>query len=43
MPTFPIERSLNIRKERLMNEGRWMDRTDTLSIETIEWVESVQE
>ena len=42
MPNFPIERALNMRKQRLINEGRWMDRTDTLSIETIEWVESVQ-
>ena len=42
MPNFPIERALNLRKQRLINEGRWMDRTDTLSIETIEWVESVQ-
>ena len=43
MPNFPIERALNMRKQRLMNEGRWIDRTDTLSIETIEWVESVQD
>lgn len=41
-PNFPIERSLNIRKERLINQGRWKDRTDTLSIETLEWVESVK-
>ena len=42
-PNFPIERALNLRKQRLMDQGRWMDRTDTLSIETIEWVESVQD
>jgi hypothetical protein len=41
-PTFPIERALNLRKQRLINSGRWMDRTDTLSYETIEWVESVK-
>ncbi len=41
-PTFPIEKALILRKERLLNMGRWKDRTDTLSIETIEWVESVK-
>ena len=41
-PTFPIERALNLRKQRLINSGRWLDRTDTLSYETIEWVESVK-
>lgn len=43
LPNFPIERALNLRKQRLINQGSWMDRTDTLSIETIEWVESVQD
>lgn len=43
LPNFPIERALNMRKQRLINQGSWMDRTDTLSIETIEWVESVQD
>lgn len=41
-PTFPIEQSLNMRKRRLMDKGTWSDRTDTLSIETLEWVESVK-
>ena len=41
-PTFPIEKALILRKERLLNMGRWKDRTDTLSVETIEWVESVK-
>ena len=43
LPNFPIERALNLRKQRLINQGSWSDRTDTLSIETIEWVESVQD
>ena len=41
-PTFPIEPSLTMRKRRLMDKGTWSDRTDTLSIETLEWVESVK-
>ena len=41
-PTFPIERMLNQRKQRLEFNGSWRDRTDTLSIETLEWVESVK-
>ena len=42
-PNFPIERAMELRKKRLLDQGRWRDRTDTLSIETIEWVESVKE
>jgi hypothetical protein len=42
-PNFPIERAMELRKRRLIEQGRWHDRTDTLSIETIEWVESVKE
>ena len=41
-PSFPIERALELRKRRLEEQGRWHDRTDTLTIETIEWVESVK-
>ena len=41
-PTFPIEQSLKLRKRRLIDNGTWSDRTDTLSIETLEWVESVK-
>ena len=41
-PNFPIERAMELRKKRLLEQGRWRDRTDTLSIETIEWVESVK-
>ncbi len=42
-PNFPIERAMTLRRQRLLEQGRWRDRTDTLSIETIEWVESVKE
>ncbi|MBR2961866.1 MAG: hypothetical protein IKC42_02430 [Alistipes sp.] len=41
-PHFPIERALKLRKERLLRMKTWRDRTDTLSLETIEWVESVK-
>ena len=41
-PNFPIERAMTLRKQRLLEQGSWKDRTDTLSIETIEWVESVR-
>lgn len=42
-PFFPIERNMELKKQRLIRSGAWIDRTDTLSIETIEWVESVQD
>lgn len=42
-PRFPIERALKLRKERLLRMKTWRDRTDTLSLETIEWVESVKD
>ena len=41
-PTFPIEKGMQMRRQRLTEQGRWKDRTDTLSIQTIEWLESVQ-
>ena len=40
-PHFPISSAMERRKERLIKLKSWSDRTDTLSIETIEWVESV--
>lgn len=43
LPQFPISAALERRKERLLREKSWRDRTDTLSYETIEWVESVRE
>ena len=41
-PFFPISKALERKKSRLINLKSWTDRTDTLSIETIEWVESVK-
>ena len=41
-PSFPIEKGMAMRRKRLSEQGRWKDRTDTLSIQTIEWLESVQ-
>lgn len=40
-PHFPISSAMERRKERLIKLKSWSDRTDTLSVETIEWVESV--
>ncbi len=40
-PRFPIDHSMTLRKQRLESQGRWHDRTDTLSYEVLEWVESV--
>ncbi len=40
-PHFPISSAMERRKERLIKLKTWSDRTDTLSVETIEWVESV--
>lgn len=41
-PQFYISKSMERRKMRLLNLKTWSDRTDTLSLETIEWVESVK-
>ena len=40
-PTFPINDALDRRKERLIRRKAWSDRTDTLSVETLEWLESL--
>lgn len=40
-PSFPINEALERRKERLIRRKRWSDRTDTLSVETLEWLESL--
>lgn len=40
-PHFPIASAMERRKERLIKLKSWSDRTDTLSVETLEWVESV--
>lgn len=43
LPFFPISSAMERRKQRLLKMKSWRDRTDTLSYETIEWVESVRE
>lgn len=40
-PVFPINDALERRKERLIRRKAWSDRTDTLSVETLEWLESL--
>lgn len=40
-PAFPISDALDRRKEYLMRRKAWSDRTDTLSVETSEWLESL--
>lgn len=40
-PAFPINDALDRRKERLIRRKAWSDRTDTLSVETLEWLESL--
>ena len=41
-PMFPINALLQQRKENYIRRNEWRDRTDTLSYETIEWVESLK-
>ncbi len=40
-PRFPINEQLERNKERYIRNHSWSDRTDTLSVETIEWLESI--
>ncbi|MBQ0080569.1 MAG: hypothetical protein KBS95_03350 [Alistipes sp.] len=40
-PLFPIEQALERNKQRFISRDRWEDRTDTLSLETIEWLSSL--
>ena len=40
-PRFPINERLERNKERYIRNHSWSDRTDTLSVETIEWLESL--
>ena len=40
-PDFPINRTMEQRKTRLLRLHAWSDRTDTLSAETHEWLESL--
>jgi len=41
-PQFPIMRSINRHRQRLVDSGQWMDRNDTLSPEAVEFIESVE-
>lgn len=41
-PRFPINERLERNKERLIRNRSWSDRTDTLTVETIEWLESLE-
>ena len=40
-PLFPINALLQQRKSDYLRRGEWRDRTDTLTYETIEWLESL--
>ncbi len=40
-PRFPINDRLERNKERFIRNHSWSDRTDTLTVETIEWLESL--
>ena len=41
-PLFPINSLLQQRKSDYIRRGIWQDRTDTLTYETIEWLESLK-
>jgi hypothetical protein len=41
-PLFPINAILQQRKADYIRRREWRDRTDTLSYETIEWLESIK-
>ena len=41
-PLFPINALLQQRKADYIRRREWRDRTDTLSYETIEWIESLK-
>ncbi len=42
-PLFPINALLQQRKSDYIRRGVWQDRTDTLTYETIEWLESLKQ
>lgn len=42
-PLFPINALLQQRKANYLRRNEWRDRSDTLSYETIEWVESLKQ
>ena len=41
-PLFPINALLQQRKDNYIRRNEWRDRTDTLTYETIEWLESLK-
>ncbi len=41
-PLFPINMLLQQRKDNYIRRNEWRDRTDTLTYETIEWIESLK-
>jgi hypothetical protein len=41
-PLFPINATMQQRRDDYMRRGEWRDRTDTLTIETIEWLEAIR-
>ena len=41
-PLFPINALMQQRRDDYMRRGEWRDRTDTLTIETIEWLETIR-
>jgi hypothetical protein len=41
-PLFPIHALLQQRKDDYMRRQEWRERTDTLTVETIEWLESIK-
>lgn len=42
LPTFDIYDKMERRRKRLVKVGEWQDRTDTLTIETIDWLNSIK-
>ena len=41
-PLFPINALMQQRRDDYIRRGEWRDRTDTLTVETIEWLESIR-
>ena len=41
-PLFPINAQMQQRKDDYMRRNEWRERTDTLSVETLEWLESIK-
>ena len=41
-PLFPINALMQQRRDDYLRRGEWRDRTDTLTVETIEWLEAIR-